>query len=220
MGCPTAEPLVSPTVDPVVDPLVGALVCSVLDAPLWDGLTAAAPPVLCCALCSVVTLREVALAGWEEFELPRSACGAKPVLTADDFSTVVVSGWDVAWDVAAALTGVVVTGWLLTAPPVVTAAAFAEVFTGWLSAVEADENDGDKAGDPPVDRPEEDAPAEYGADEPDCTGNEWCSPAACLPALAVLRVESGSCCGPAMWACCSLPLEWASRCPSTPPVRF
>lgn len=210
--------MVSPTVDPVVDPLVGALVCSVLDAPLWDGLTAAASPVLCCALCSVVTLREVALAGWEEFELPRSACGAKPVLTADDFSTVVVSGWDVAWDVAAALTGVVVTGWLLTAPPVVTAAAFAEavaVFTGWLSAVEADENGGDRAGDPPVDRPEgaeEDAPAEYGADEPDCTGNEWCSPAACLPALPVPRVESGS--------CSSLPVEWASRCPSTPPVRF
>jgi len=55
------------------------------------------------------------------------------VLTVDDFSTVVLSGWDVTWDVTAELTGVVVTGWLLTAPPVVTAAAFAEVvavFTG------------------------------------------------------------------------------------------
>jgi hypothetical protein len=73
------------------------------------------------------------------------------------------------------LTGVVVTGWLVTALPVAAAGAFADVvtaFTGWFSA---GENDGDRADDPLVDRPdglEENVPAEYGADEPGCTDIE------------------------------------------------
>jgi hypothetical protein len=72
-----------------------------------------------------VALRDAVLVASEELDPPRSACGANPVLTVDDFSRVVVNGWDVAWDVPAELTGVVVTGWLATELIVVTAAAFA-----------------------------------------------------------------------------------------------
>lgn len=161
---------------PMVDPVVGALVCAVLVAPLRDALTEVPNPVPCCALCSAVALRAVPLPGWEEFDPPRSACGAKPVLTVDDFSTIVLSGCDVAWEVAAEVTGVVVTGWPVTALPVVTAAgAFADVvtaFTGWFSA---GENDADGPVDPLGERPEapeEKAAAEYGADEPCCTDIE------------------------------------------------
>ena len=60
------------------------------------------------------------------------------MLTVDERSTVVVSGWDVAWSVAAEFTGVVAIGWLATAllvafVVVLTAATFAGVvamFTG------------------------------------------------------------------------------------------
>lgn len=74
-----------------------------------------------------MVFRGVALTAWEEL-LPRSARGAKPVLTVDDFSTVVLSGSDVTWDAAAGVTGVVVTGWLAAVLSVGTT-AFAEVVT-------------------------------------------------------------------------------------------
>ena len=160
--------MLGPVVEPVADLMV--------DAPG----TVVSDPVACGAGCVTVELRGVALTAWEELEPPRSACGAKPVLAVDDLSTVVLSGCDVTWDVAAGVTGVVVTGWLLAVGPVVTDAfgEFVAVLTGWLSAAEADENDGDRPGDPPVDRPEapdgpeENDPAEYGADEPGCTDIE------------------------------------------------
>ena len=75
-------------------------------APGPDVLTGIPDPVPCCTVGPAVAV----LAWWEEPAPPRSACGANPVLTVDDFSTVVVSGWDVACDVTAELTGVVVTG--------------------------------------------------------------------------------------------------------------
>ncbi|MGH3780306.1 MAG: hypothetical protein ACRDRO_06665 [Pseudonocardiaceae bacterium] len=172
-----------------------------LGTPVRDVLTGIPDPLPCCTVCSAVALREVVPVAWEELEPPRSACGANPVLTADDFSTVVVSGWDVAWDAPAELIGVVVTGWLETALTVVTAGAFAGVattFTGWLSADGTDENDGDRPVDPVVagpETPEENAPAEYGADELGCTDIEWCSPAG-SPEPAVLVVEKAPCCSP------------------------
>jgi hypothetical protein len=95
-----------------------------LDAPFRDVVTALPAPVPCGAGCATVELGEGVLTAWEEL-LPRSACGAKPVLTVDDFSTVVLSGSDVTWDAAAGATGVVVTGWLAAVLSVLTA-AFAE----------------------------------------------------------------------------------------------
>lgn len=185
--------------------------CAVLGIPVRGVLTGTPDPVPCCTVWSAVALRDAVLVAWEELDPPRSACGASPVLTVDDFSRVVVNGWDVAWDVPAELTGVVVTGWLATGLTVVTAAAFAgavAALTGWLSADEAAENDGDRPVDPVVARPEtpeENAPAEYGADELGCTTIEWCSPG-CPPEPTVLVVERAPCCSPTLWACCSLPV--------------
>jgi hypothetical protein len=119
---------------------------------------------------------------------------------------------------------VVVTGWLPTTLLVVTAAALAEVvaaFTGWLNAAEAAENDGDSPGEPLLvgpERPEENTPAEYGADEFGCTDSAWCSPA-CLPAPVAARVESGSCCVLTVPACCPLPAVGVPCWPSTTPLR-
>ncbi|MGH3853488.1 MAG: hypothetical protein ACRDR6_08310 [Pseudonocardiaceae bacterium] len=123
-------PDVPDVVDRVVEPVVDALVGSVLAVPEADLITAVADPVPCCAVCSEVALREIVLVAWGELGPPRSARGVNPVLTVDECSTVVVSGWDVAWYVTAELTGVVVTGWLLTALLVVRTAMFVAVFTG------------------------------------------------------------------------------------------
>jgi hypothetical protein len=150
------------------------------------------------------------LALWEEPAPPRSACGANPVLTVDDFSTVVVSGWDVACDVTAELTGVVVTGWLAAALTAVTAGAFDDIvtaFPGWLNGDEPVENDGDRPGAPPVGRvegAEENVSAEYGADEPGCIDIEWNSPAGDFTASAV--PDSPFRCTLAVSVCCSLPV--------------
>jgi hypothetical protein len=119
------DPLADPVVGPVADSDAGAAVWFALDAPFRDVVTALPDPVPCGAGCATVEPREIALITWEEL-LPRSACGAKPVLTVDDFSTVVLSGSDVTWDAAAGVTGVVVTGWLAAVLSVVTA-ALAEV---------------------------------------------------------------------------------------------
>ncbi|MGH3671877.1 MAG: hypothetical protein ACRDSH_14800, partial [Pseudonocardiaceae bacterium] len=119
----------------------GAVLALVLPAPDQEPLTV----LPCCVACP-------------------PACGPNRVLPAEECSTVVVSGWDAAWEVAAELTGVVVTGWLATALPVVRAAALATpvpAFTGWLSE---EENDGDRPLDPLAGRfagPEENGPAEY-----------------------------------------------------------
>lgn len=115
------DPLVDPVVDPIADPGAGAPVWFALNAPFREVDTALPDPVPCVAGCATVELRGVGLIAWEEL-LPRSACGAKPVLTVDDFSTVVLSGSDVTWDAAAGVTGVVVTGWLAAVFSVVTAA--------------------------------------------------------------------------------------------------
>lgn len=115
------DPLADPVVGPVADSAAGAAVWFALDAPFRDVVIALPDPVPCGAGCATVEPREIALITWEEL-LPRSACGAKPVLTVDDFSTVVLSGSDVTWDAAAGVTGVVVTGWLAAALSVVTAA--------------------------------------------------------------------------------------------------
>ncbi len=114
-----------------MDPVLGALGCAALGAPVRGVLTGTPDPVPRCPVWSAVALRDAVLFTWEGLDPPRSACGANPVLTVDDFSTVVVSGWDVAWDVTAELTGVVVTGWLATELTVVTAAAF----TGAVAAL-------------------------------------------------------------------------------------
>ena len=115
------DPLVDPVVDPIADPGAGAPVWFALNAPFREVDTALPDPVPCVAGCATVELRGVGLIAWEEL-FPRSACGAKPVLTVDDFSTVVLSGSDVTWDAAAGVTGVVVTGWLAAVFSVVTAA--------------------------------------------------------------------------------------------------
>ena len=124
---PLVEPLVDPVVDPVGNPGAGVPVWFALDTPFRDVVTALPDCVPCGAGCATVVFRGVALTAWEEL-LPRSARGAKPVLTVDDFSTVVLSGSDVTWDAAAGVTGVVVTGWLAAALSVGTT-AFAEVVT-------------------------------------------------------------------------------------------
>lgn len=113
--------MVDPVVDPVADSAAGAPVWFAPDTPF----RALPVPVPCGGVCATVELGGVALTAWEEL-LPRSAFGAKPVLTVDDFSTVVLSGSDVTWDAAAGVTGVVVTGWLAAVLSVV-AAAFAGV---------------------------------------------------------------------------------------------
>jgi hypothetical protein len=148
--------------------VVDGLLLGSVDAP-FQGLPAASPgPVPCGAGCSALAPREVVPAAWEEADPPRSACGANPVLTVDDRSTVVVSGWEVGWDAAPEFTGVVATGWLVTELVVLAAAMFAgdvPAFTGWFSA----ENDGERPGEPMVgrlERPEEKAAAEYGVGAP------------------------------------------------------
>jgi hypothetical protein len=94
----------------IVEPVVEWLLLGSVDDPFQD-LPAASPgPVLCCAGCSVLAPREVKPAAWEGLDPPRSACGANPVLTVDDRSTVVVSGWEAGWDAAVEFTGVVATG--------------------------------------------------------------------------------------------------------------
>lgn len=113
----------------------------------------------------------------EALDAPTSACGANPVPIVDEWATVVVSGCEVAGAFTAELIGVVVTGWLGTALPVVAAAAAfagpAAAFTGSLSA---DPKDGLRPADPLVarlEKPEETVPAEYGAAVPGCTEIEW-----------------------------------------------
>ncbi|MGH3547019.1 MAG: hypothetical protein ACRDQU_02615 [Pseudonocardiaceae bacterium] len=192
--------------------MLSALGCAVLDAPVRGVLTGTLDPVPCCTAWSAVAVRDAVLVAWEELDPPRSACGANPVLTVDDFSTVVVSGCDVAWDVTAELTGVVVTGWLATELTVLTAAAFAgavAALTGWLSADEADGNVGNRPVDPVAampDTPEENVPAEYGVDELGCTAIEWCGSPDCPPAPTVLVVVRALGCSPTVWACCPLPV--------------
>ena len=153
----------------IVEPVVEWLLLGSVDDPFQD-LPAASPgPVLCCAGCSVLAPREVKPAAWEGLDPPRSACGANPVLTVDDRSTVVVSGWEAGWDAAVEFTGVVATGWLVTALVVLAAAMFAGAvagFTGWFNA---DANDGERPGEPllgRLERPEEKAAAEYGVGAP------------------------------------------------------
>ncbi len=154
--------------DLVVESVVDALLLGSVEAPFEDLPAALPDPVPCCA-GSAVAPREVVPAAWEKVGPPRSACGANPVLTVDDRSTVVVSGWEVGWDAAAEFTGVVATGWLVTALVVLAAATFAgavEALTGWFSG---DENDGERLGEPllgRLERPEEKAAAEYGAGAP------------------------------------------------------
>jgi hypothetical protein len=89
------DPLVDPVVDAVAYPGTGAPVWFALDAPFREVLMALPDPVSCCAGCAPVKLREVAPTAWDELDGPRSACGAKPVLPVDDFSTVVLSGSDI-----------------------------------------------------------------------------------------------------------------------------
>ncbi len=166
--------MVAPVVDSSADPSAGAPVWFAPITPFREVVTALPDPVPCGAGCATAELGGVALTAWDEL-LPRSACGAKPVLTVDDFSTVVLSGSDVMWETAAGVTGVVVTGWLVTALPVVAAGTFADVvtaFTGWFSG---GENDGDSPADPLGERPEapeENVAAEYGADVAGCTDIE------------------------------------------------
>ena len=116
----------------------------------------------------------------EELDAPTSECGANPVPIVDEWATVVVSGCAVAGAFTAEFIGVVVTGWLGTALPVVAtvvaaAAAFAgpaAAFTGSLSAAP---KDGLRPADPLVarlEKPEETVPAEYGAAVPGCTDIE------------------------------------------------
>lgn len=135
--------------DLIVEFVVDVLLSGAVNAPFENLPAASLGPLLCCAGCSALATREAAPAeGEEELDPPRSACGANPVLTVDDRSTVVVSGWEVGWDAAAEFTGVVATGWLVTALAVLAAATFAgvaPVFTGWFSA---DENDGERPGEP------------------------------------------------------------------------
>lgn len=94
-GLDGVDPLVDPVVDAVADPGAGAPVWFALDAPFREVVTALPDPVSCCAGCVPVKLREVAPTPWNELDGPRSACGAKPVLPVDDFSTVVLSGSDI-----------------------------------------------------------------------------------------------------------------------------
>ena len=122
--------------------------------------------MLCCRPATAfVTLRAGVPVTGEELDIPRSVCGANPLPTIDECATVVVSGWEAAWDVTAELTGVVVTGWLGTALPVTTAAAFAGTVAVFTGSFNADANDGVSAAGPLVARPEkpgENGPAEYG----------------------------------------------------------
>lgn len=155
--------------DLIVEPVVDGLLLGSVDAPFQDLLAVSPGPVPCCAGCSALAPRAIVPAESEKLDPPRSACGANPVLTVDDRSTVVVSGWEVGWEAAPEFTGVVATGWLLTALVVLAAAMFAGVvpaFTGWFSA---DEYDGERPGEPLVgrlERPEEKAAAEYGVGAP------------------------------------------------------
>jgi hypothetical protein len=152
----------------VADLIVESMVEWLLLGAVEDPPAALPDPAPCCAGCSALAPREAVPPPWEELDPPRSACGANPVLTVDDRSTVVVSGWEVGWDAAVEFTGVVATGWLVTALVVLAAAMFAgavPAFTGWFSA---DENDGERPGELPLgtlERPEK-AAAEYGVGAP------------------------------------------------------
>ncbi|MBV8992486.1 MAG: hypothetical protein JO287_02015 [Pseudonocardiales bacterium] len=66
------------------------------DAVFGNGLAAVLDPVLCWIPCPPVALLAVVLVAGEELKLPRSACGATPLLAVDECSTVVVSGCEVA----------------------------------------------------------------------------------------------------------------------------
>jgi hypothetical protein len=117
----------------------------------------------------------VAEAG-EALELPRSACGANPLLSVEECATVVVSGCAAAGDFTAELTGVVVTGWLGTALPVAAIAAFAGAVPALTGSLSAGVNDGARPAGPlaaRLEKPGENAGAEYGAVALCCPDITW-----------------------------------------------
>lgn len=71
------------------------------DPVFGNGLVAVLDPVPCWVPCPPVALPAVVFVAGDEFaggelRLPRSACGATPLLAVDECSTVVVSGCEVA----------------------------------------------------------------------------------------------------------------------------
>jgi hypothetical protein len=115
------------------DPFVGPVAGTVAGAPRWlvlgasprKGVTELPEPVPCGAGWATAELGGVAPTAEGKLEPPRSACGANPVLTVDDFSTVVLSDSDVTWGTAFGVAGVIATGWLAAVLSVGTAAVVA-----------------------------------------------------------------------------------------------
>ena len=184
----------APDVPAVVKLVVVAWAGAGPDTAVGDGFVTVLEPVPCWAVCPLMTLRAAVfveaeeLAG-RELELPRSACGANPLLAVDEWATVVVSGWDVASDFTAELTGVVLTGWLATTLLVVMNAAFAGAVAALTGSLSAGAKDGAKPAGPLVAgfvkpagplaaglaKPGENAADENGAAAPGATNITWCS---------------------------------------------
>lgn len=113
----------------------------------------------------------------EELDAPTSAGGTNPVPRVDEWATVVVSGCEVTGAFTAELIGVVVTGWLATALREVAApAALAGPVAAFTCSLSVDPKDGVRGAGPLVarlEKPEETAPAEYGAAAPGWADIEW-----------------------------------------------
>ncbi|MFN2536387.1 MAG: hypothetical protein ABR528_14220 [Pseudonocardiaceae bacterium] len=177
-----------PDVPAVVKLVVGPWAGAGPEAAVHDGLGAVLNPPPCWALCPGATLRAVVLVAGkervgEELELPRSACGANPLPTVDEWVTVVVKGCEVTWDFIAEFIGVVVTGWLGTALPVVMTAAFTGAVAAFTGSFSVGAKDGARPAAPLVarlEKPGKPAAGEYGAAAPGSADITWCSAACSL----------------------------------------
>lgn len=100
-GVPPVKPAAGPWVPAVAELVVAGWAGAAPDPVFGNGLVAVPDPVLCwvpwppVALLAAVLVAGDELAGGE-LRLPRSACGAIPLLADDECSTVVVSGCEVA----------------------------------------------------------------------------------------------------------------------------